>query len=45
MKKFYSVLLLALLAAAVIVPSYAVADDSVPAPVVQSKGVEGPDIQ
>jgi hypothetical protein len=45
MKKFYSVLFVALLAAAVIVPSYAMADDSVPASTVQPKGVEGPDVQ
>ena len=45
MKKFYSILLAALLGVAVLAPVYAAADDSVPAPTVQPKGIEGPDVQ
>jgi hypothetical protein len=44
MKKFYSVLLAALLATAVLAPAYAVADDGVSSSTVQPKGVEGPDV-
>jgi|WetSurMetagenome_2_1015567.scaffolds.fasta_scaffold1381805_2 hypothetical protein len=45
MKKSYSILLAALLAVAVLAPVYAAADDNVPAPTVQPKGIEGPDVQ
>jgi hypothetical protein len=45
MKKFYSVLLAVLLATAVLVPAYAVADDNVPASTVQDKVIEGPDVE
>jgi len=45
MRKFYSVLLAVLLATAVLVPAYAVANDNAPAATVQPKGVEGPDVE
>lgn len=45
MKKSLSVLFAVLLAVAVLAPVYAGADDTVPAPKVPIKAVEGPDVQ